>query len=57
MPAVARDVLIPAHTRRRAGLDLVTTAAKVVSALAFAAFWFAALVLATAIVVIAMLDA
>jgi hypothetical protein len=54
---VARDAFIPRNTRPRASLELVATAAKVVSALAFAAMWFTVLVLATAIVVIALLDA
>jgi hypothetical protein len=48
---------MPRSTRQRANLGVVATAAKVVSALAFAAMWFTALVLATAIVVIALLDA
>ncbi len=48
---------MPRHTRRRASLELAARIASIVSALAVAALWFAALVLATAVVVIALLDA
>ena len=52
-----RDGVTTRPARRRSGLDLVAMAATAISALALAALWFGAAVLASAVIVISLLEA